>query len=105
MNRKIPLTVGLLLVQAAFVGVSLGQLSPQEKYEREIIVEFRHGVIQMPVGDISIPPNKPYILAPSVAEVMETYKAELILIAFPDCDPADTIAISPTGKTLLKGTQ
>ncbi|PIP12721.1 MAG: hypothetical protein COX49_04080, partial [bacterium (Candidatus Stahlbacteria) CG23_combo_of_CG06-09_8_20_14_all_40_9] len=102
MNGRIFTGIAAFIGLAAFVQVSFGQLSPQEKYEREIIVEFMSGAIRMPAGEIRISPNKLDTLAPSVAEVIERYGAELVLVAFPGYDPADTIAISPTGELVKK---
>ncbi|OYD15720.1 hypothetical protein CH333_05105 [candidate division WOR-3 bacterium JGI_Cruoil_03_44_89] len=102
MNGRILTGIAVFVGLAAFVQVSFGQLSPLEKYEREIIVEFRPGTIQMPAGETSVPPNKLDTLKPLVAEVIERHGADLVLVAFPGYDPADTIAISPTGELVKK---
>jgi hypothetical protein len=102
MNGRIFTGISAFIGLAAFVQVSFGQLSPIEKYEREIIVEFMSGAIRMPAGEIRVPPNKLDTLTPSVAEVIERHRADLVLVAFPGYDPADTIAISLMGELVKK---
>lgn len=74
----------------------------QSEIEREVIVKFKPNIVRMPVGVDAAPLNEVSISSTDVLDVLSQYNPELILKGFPDYDPADSIAISPTGKRVRK---
>jgi len=87
-------------VIAVVVLVSISTALAQSTVEREIIAMFAPGVVQLTEGEVSAPVEEAQISSDSLLALLTRHKTELIIKAFPDYDPAEGMAVSPTGQVV-----
>jgi hypothetical protein len=92
----------VMLILISSFTLSAVIFADQSEIEREIIVKFKPKIIQMPVGKNSAALGEVSISSTRVSSALSAYNPELILKGFPDYNPADSIAISPTGQIVRK---
>lgn len=87
-------------VIAVVVLVSISTALAQSTVKREIIAMFAPGVVQLTEGEVSAPVEEVQISSDSLLALLTRHKTELIIKAFPDYDPAEGMAVSPTGQVV-----
>lgn len=70
--------------------------------QREIIVMFKPGVINLPESTTVVSLDSVVISSPDVRTALARFNPELIVRGFPGHNPADSVAISETGQVIKK---
>jgi hypothetical protein len=107
MERKMKvktIQIGLLAIAFVFTITQIceAQLTAQEKWEREIKTMLKPGMLQFLPGETLATIEELAYIDGEISSILEANNAELILVAYPNADPADTIDFSPEDEIVKK---
>ncbi|MFB0516730.1 MAG: hypothetical protein ACETWG_09025, partial [Candidatus Neomarinimicrobiota bacterium] len=90
--KPVSLVVGLCML------ILSAGIAQEPIFEREIIVMFRPGVIELSPGVIEAKLSEVAITIPAIKNALERRNVEAVLKVFPDFELDDTLGISRTGE-------
>ncbi|MBC8346988.1 MAG: S8 family serine peptidase [Candidatus Marinimicrobia bacterium] len=88
----------ILRISVLFLALFASTIAQESVFEREIIVMFKPGIIELPVGKENARLPDVAITAPEIKKAMEKRNVDLIIKAFPHFKQADTLGVARTGE-------